>query len=158
MHLLVWNQGFSLMLFSAKELKNHVIYTYTSVCIENVCTSGEDGLPTCWGLLAQQMLRVRLVASHSLSLSPRCQAPTSQVENQAHTRTDSSWRAALVRSSSCPSSHSCQLRPQRCGAVGEGRRGELPTMACGNMETNWERKDTCTCTNCTRTGMRLVLG
>lgn len=110
MHLLVWNQGFSPM-FSAKELKNHVIYTYTFVCIENVCTSGEDGLPTCWGLLAQEMLRVRLVASHSLSLSPRCQAPTSQVENQAHTRTDSSWRAALARSSSCPSSHNCQLRP-----------------------------------------------
>lgn len=40
MCLLVSNQGFTLMLFSAKELKNHVIYTYTSVCIENVCTSG----------------------------------------------------------------------------------------------------------------------
>lgn len=73
MCLLVSNQGFTLMLFSAKELKNHVIYTYTSVCIENVCTSGEDGLPIRWGLLAQEMLQVRLVASHSLSpkvLSP----------------------------------------------------------------------------------------
>lgn len=36
-------------MFSAKELKNDVIYTYTSVSIENVCTRGEGGLPTRWG-------------------------------------------------------------------------------------------------------------
>lgn len=40
------------MLFSAKELKNHVIYTYTSVSIENVCTSGKMALPARWGLLS----------------------------------------------------------------------------------------------------------
>lgn len=50
--LLVSNPGFTLMLFSAKELKNHVIYTYTSVSIENVCTSGEMALPARWGLLS----------------------------------------------------------------------------------------------------------
>ena len=142
MCLLVSNQGFTPMLFSAKELKNHVIYTYTSACIENVCTSGEDGLPTRWGLLTQEMLRVRSVASHSLS--PRCQAPTSQVENQVHTRTDGGWRAAPARSSSCPSSHRCQLRPtaqmwgrggkeggessrpQHAGIPKQTRRGRIP--------------------------------
>lgn len=50
--LLVSNPGFTLMLFSAKELKNHVIYTCTSVSIENVCTSGEMALPARWGLLS----------------------------------------------------------------------------------------------------------
>lgn len=50
--LLVSNPGFTLMLFSAKELKNHVIYTYTSVSIENVCTSGKMALPTRWGLFS----------------------------------------------------------------------------------------------------------
>lgn len=50
--LLVSNPGFTPMLFSAKELKNHVIYTYTSVSIENVCTSGKMALPARWGLLS----------------------------------------------------------------------------------------------------------
>jgi len=44
------------------------------------------------------------------ALSPRCQAPTSQVENQAHTRTESGCRAAPLRSF-CPSGHGCHLRP-----------------------------------------------
>lgn len=90
-----------------------------------------------------------------LTLSPRCQAPTTQVENQAHMRTDGSCRAAPARSSSCPSSHGCQLRPTtQMRGRGEGRMGELPTIACRNTETKWERKDTCTRTDCTRTGMR----
>lgn len=64
-------------------------------------------------------------------------------------------RAAPARSSSCPSSHGCQLRPTaQMRGKGEGRREELPTTACRNTKTNWERKDTCTRTDCTRTGMR----
>lgn len=58
--LLVSDQGFTPTLFSAKkELKNHIIYTYTTVCIENVCTRGRDGLPARWELLAHEMLGVR---------------------------------------------------------------------------------------------------
>lgn len=64
-------------------------------------------------------------------------------------------KAAPARSSSCPSSHGCQLRPTaQMRGRGEGRREELLTMACRNTKTNWERKDTCTHTDCTRTGMR----
>lgn len=154
MCLLVSNQGFTPMLFSAKELKNHVIYTYTSVCIENVCTSGEDGLPTRWGLLIQEMLRVRPVASHSLSPQGVKPQPV-RLKSECTQEQTGGCRAAPARSSSCPSSHGCQLRPTaQMRGKGEGRREELPTMACRNTKTNWERKDTCTRTDCTRTGMR----
>lgn len=54
MCLLVSNQGVTLML-SAKELKNHVIYTCTS---RKHLYKWEGALPTHWGLLAQEMLRV----------------------------------------------------------------------------------------------------
>lgn len=81
------------MMFSAKELKNHVIYTYTSVSIENVCTSGEMALPARWGLLSRRIL---------LSLSLQGVKP-----QPVRLKTKSRWW--LERSPSCPPSHSCQL-------------------------------------------------
>lgn len=128
MCLLVSNQGFTSMLFSAKELKNHVIYTYTSVCIEKCLYK--------WGrwpayTLGTPRSRDATGQTGCVPLSLRCQAPTSQVENQMHTRTDSSWRAAPARSSS---SHSCQLRPTaRMWGRGEERKeGKGPD--CGTQE------------------------
>lgn len=84
-------------MFSAKELKNHVIYTWMS---RKHLYKWEGALPTRWGLLAQEMLRVRPVASHSL------------FKTSSHNQ--SGWkeqRVAPARSNSWPSGHGHQLRP-----------------------------------------------
>lgn len=132
--LLVLNPGFTLMLFSAKELKNHVIYTYTSVSIENVCTSGKMALPTHAGDSSPEgCCRFCPPASGSLSLSLQGVKPQSSqvfknqeqiVAGEEFLLSPQPWLPALTH---------CM----------DGKRegGEkLPSRTCRNTETSWERK------------------
>lgn len=72
----------------------------------------------------KKMLWVRPVTSHSCSL----QGVKPQPLRLKTKRTDGNWRVAPMRSSSCPSSHGCQLRPtEEIWGREEGRKeGRAP--------------------------------
>lgn len=98
--------------------------------------------PACTlGTLAQEILRVRSVVSHS------CQGVKPQAVS-LKTKSKTKQRAAgeqLQR----------WLPAQTHGTdLGWGKEGRVPRGGMQEYKTQWDKRDACTRTDCTRTGMR----
>lgn len=124
-----------------KRVKKPCIYTYTSVCIQNVCTSGGDGLPARWGLLPKRSYGSDRLCPTLAKVSRPKQSARKLKAKRSRGRQESS------------SSDGCQLRPT-AQTWDEEKEGRAPRGGMQEYKTQRDKQDACTRTDCTRTGMR----